>query len=179
MKNIFFLISIIISFNNCSKPLYVQNTYFDCPPQTKIEPYDRSELIHLALRRALVVEKDIPDYDLFQHKARIYIMNPDNKNQIVHLDSSDVPTQIDSIRFCLKSKKELQQIANITGENFLCIAFESIEIVEKTATIAIRSQWIGSSKKTTVFLSSGGYHATYKKVNGQWKLDAILGVWMS
>lgn len=82
MKNIFFLISIIISFNNCSKLLYVQNTYFDCPPQTKIEPYDRSELIHLALRRALVVEKDIPDYDLFQHKARIYIMNPDNKNQI-------------------------------------------------------------------------------------------------
>lgn len=153
--------------------------------------------MYLSLKRAVVTEKDIQDYWSIWKKNRIYVASEyyteikKNKtlgefsfsnipHKLDNLSFEDFPSKIKSVRFCLKSRKELQKIANRTWEDFLHISFELIKIEDNKATIKINNTWIVSNKHPNKsYLSGGGYVASYEKINGKWQFIKIMSRWIS
>lgn len=183
MKSIF-LLPIIFLFFGCAT--YTDTKFFDC---AKTENYkkdsDKKELIYKVLKRAVVDEKDIPDYNLIKDKKKIYIENnyaasilDEEEMKILPLTSSEIPSEIKGISFCLKSKPELQAIADKTSP-FLYLTFKEIKIDGDIAIIGISNSWQPITKSKVAYLSGGGYVLQFKKVNGVWEFDKVLKSWMS
>jgi len=186
-----FSLLIIILFIGCSRPLYVKEKHFNCSKKSYSMDTDRKQLIYKVLTRAVVIEKDIPDYRLLWKKDRIYIDNEyltgemdslstiDLQNQKAFLQPDEVPNKIGNIRFCLKSKEELQKIADKTWEDFLHLSFDFIIINGNTASISINNTWLINKHSKKESLSGGGYICIYKKINGEWHFKKITSNWIS
>lgn len=190
MKKLILFLVILIS--SCSRPLYIKDKHFNCNQKEYKIDSDLKELIYKSLKRAVVIEKDIPDYRLLWKKHRIYISNEYQthkthftsekswNNSLSYLNSNHVPSKIDNVNFCLKSRKELQKISNRTWEDFLHISFDLIKIEGDTATVKINNTWITSNKHPNkIYLSGGGYITIFKKENNKWKFVKITSRWIS
>ena len=176
----------------CSRPLYIKDKHFNCLQKEYNMDSDLKELIYKSLKRATVTNKDIPDYRLIWKKHRIYVLNEYQKDRtnfasnedwnksLSFLAPNEIPNQIENVSYCLKSKAELQRIADKTWEDFLYISFRLINIDGNRATIKIENTWnVSKHNKDTVFMSGGGYTCFYKKINGKWEFEKITGTWMS
>jgi len=179
-----FTLFFISFFLGCGS--YSDAKYFNC---TKTENYtkdtDKKELIYKILKRAVVDKKDIPDYNLIKDKKKIYINNEyygalqgEEAKKAMLLDISEIPPEIGEVSFCLKSKTELQTIANKTSD-FLYLSFGELKIDGDIATIGIETGWQPKINSENVYLSGGGYVCQFIKVNGEWKFDKVLKNWMS
>ncbi len=177
------LLIFIFSMLSCSKKLYTSNEYFDCNKTSDFKAdTDKKQLIYAILERAVVSKKDIPDYTLITDKMNIYVNSISyskffggiDKPQENPIDPKDVPTQIEKVRFCVKSQLEIQAIADKTND-FLYLTFGNIEIKGNIAKIGISNGWVVSKKNKGkyVMLSGGGYVWEFKKVNGIWKFHEI------
>ena len=153
---------------------------------------DLKELIYKSLKRVTVTNKDIPDYRLIWKKDRIYILNEyqnDKKNftsnkdwnkNLSLLSPNDIPNRIENVSYCLKSKTDLQKIADRTLEDFLYISFRLIDIDGDQASIKINNSWnVSKHNKGKIRMSGGGYTCVYRKINGKWKFDKITSSWAS
>jgi hypothetical protein len=153
---------------------------------------DLKELIYKSLKRATVTNKDIPDYRLIWKKHRIYVLNEyqtdktkfssneDWNKSLSFLNPNDIPNQIENVSYCLKSKVDLQRIADRTWEDFLYISFSLIKIEGNQATIKIDNSWnVSKHTKDKVYMSGGGYTCVYKKINGKWEFEKITSSWIS
>ncbi len=192
MKKIIFLFIIILLGCSKTRPLYIKDRHFDCTQTEYIMDSDLKKLIYKSLQRATVIERDIPDYRLIWKKHRIFILNEyqtdktdfisekDWNKSLSFLSPNDIPNRIQSISYCLKSKEELQKIADKTWEDFLHISFSLIKIEENYASIRINNTWIiNKHNKKTMHLSGGGYTCAYKKISGVWVFDKITSHWIS
>lgn len=188
----FCLLFLAIIISSCSRPLYIKDKYFNCSEIEFIIDSDLKELVYLSLKRAAVIQKDIPDYRLLWKKHRIYLSSEyhteekhyptisDWKKDAKMLLEKEVPNKIGKVSFCLKSKEELQNIANKTWEDFLHLSLEFIKIEKDTATVKINNTWIVSNKHPeTVYLSGGGYILVFKKEKEKWIFDKIQSSWIS
>lgn len=175
---------IIVSCFSCAS--YTEAKFFDC---TTAENYkrdtDKKELIYKILTHAVVEEKDIPDYNLIKDKQKIYIQNiyygaflGEEGKKTFPLSASEIPPEIDGVFFCLKSKAELQKIADKSSP-FLYLSFAEIKIDGDIATIGISNSWQSTTNGNVSYLSGGGYVWQFKKINGEWEFDKILSNWMS
>ncbi|OSY86960.1 hypothetical protein WH52_13755 [Tenacibaculum holothuriorum] len=191
MKKTSFLL-ILLLLINCSRPLYIKDKHFNCSSNEFIIDSDLKELVYKSLKRAVVTQKDIPDYRLLWKKHRIYVASEyhdtkkhyptisDWKKDAKNLKPNEVPNSINNVSFCLKTQKELQKIANKTWENFLHLSFKLIKIEENKATIKINNTWIVSNKHPkTSYLSGGGYVLLFKKSNNNWEFEKIEAAWIS
>lgn len=183
MKHIFTLF-IIFSFLGCAS--YTDPKFFNC---SSAENYkrdsDKKELIYKILKRAVVEEKDVPDSDLIKDKQKIYIENVyygaflgNEAKKTFPINSSEIPSEINGVSFCLKSKAEMQKIADKTSA-FLYLNFAQIKIVGDIATIGISTNWQPTTNSKVVYLSGGGYVWQFKKINEKWEFDKILSQWVS
>jgi len=180
-------ITLIIS----CRPYYIKDKHFDCQVTNYQTDTDIKELIYRSLKRAVVTEKDIPDYILFWKKHRIYVANLYQTELMEFNDSAqwlrkasylfpdEVPPNIRNVQFCLKSKEELQKIANKTREDFLHLSFSLIKIEDKKATVKIDNSWVTHKNSKIGYLSGGGYTAIYIKVDGSWRFNRITESWTS
>lgn len=184
MKNLLLIFSVLLMVGCASS--YTDKTFFNCPETgTYHKNTDKKELIYQILKRAVVDEKDIPDYSLIKDKQKIYINNVYHNapwgvepKEIFSLDTSEIPPEIGGIVFCLKSREELQAIANKTSD-FLFLSFQNIEVKDDTATIGIDNGWMGQYNDNKVHLSGGGYIWQFKKINGEWVFDKIISRFQS
>ena len=193
-------IFIVIILANCSRPLYIKDKHFNCGINTYEMDSDLKELVYKTIKRAVVVEKDIPDYNLLWKKHRIYILDEyqlvptivtqkvDSINKIItfnsernikHFKTGEIPNKIGNVSFCLKSKIDLQKISNKTREDFLHLSFSFIKIEGNIATVKINNSWIVSKHRKKGYLSGGGYTCTFKKINGKWEFDELISSWIS
>ncbi len=184
MKKTIFLLVIIIS--SCSRPLYIKDKHFNCLEKEFVFNSDLKELVYLSLKRAVVTEKDIQDYWSIWKKHRIYVASEYHterkhyqsrkewEKDLKYITFNAFPSNIENVRFCLKTTDELQKISNRTGEDFLHISFDHIIIKGNTATIKIDNSWIASKGNKKVYLSGGGYISIYNKINGKWRFNKIL-----
>ncbi|QTD39153.1 hypothetical protein JL193_07920 [Polaribacter batillariae] len=161
---------------------------------------DLKELVYKSLQRAVVVEKDIQEYQSIWKKNRIYVLNRfqlnetlvlskfdsvknayeiNSKKDYKYLKLDEIPNEIGNVAFCLKSKSELQKIADKTREDFLFLSFSMIKIEKETATIKINNTWKVSKHSKKIYLSGGGYTCKYQKINGEWKFNKIISRWIS
>ena len=190
MRKIILLI-FIFSMLSCSKKLYTDIKYFDCNKMSDFKAdTDKKQLIYAILERAVVSKKDIPDYRLITDKINIYVNNISysefsgglNKPQEISIDPKEVPTEIGIVRFCVKSKMEIQAIADKTN-NFLYLTLGNININEDTAKIGLSNNWVVRKKNNGKYgiMSGGGYILTFKKINGSWIFDknATISSWQS
>jgi len=185
MRTIILLI-ISISLYNCGTASYTSSNHFDCKQSSDFKAdTDRKQLIYMILNRAVVENKDIADYQLIKDKKKIYILDryysaftgPTRPKSYL-LDSNNIPNQIEDVKFCLKSKNELQKIADETIP-FTYLTFANIKINENTATIGISNGWQAQTNGNIAYLSGGGYVWQFKKVEGTWEFDKILSNFQS
>ena len=139
---------------SCSKKLYTDNKYFDCNETSDFKAdTDKKQLIYAILERAVVSKKDIPDYRLITDKTNIYVSNISyskffgglDKPQEIPIDPKEIPTEIEKVRFCVKSKMEIQAISDKT-KDFLYLTLGNIEINAQTANIGLSNSWVVSKK---------------------------------
>jgi len=189
-------ITILLTISSCTRPFYVKSKYFNCAQKEYIKDSDLKELVYLSIEKAVVTDKDIPDYRLIWNKSKIYISNsystykmnqrhnskPDwekYEDEKYYLKNSEIPSKIGNVEFCLKSKKALKTIANKSDESFLYLSFDYIIIEKNKAKIKIENSWVIPDKTKNVMLSGGGYTLLFNKVNGKWIFDKIIGSWIS
>jgi len=185
------LLVLIIFLTSCGRLVSVKNNSFNCSENNYKMNSDLKEVIYKSLKRAVVTEKDIPDYSLIRDKYLIYVLNKyqtDSTNfvspeawekSLTFLRANEIPNKIENISFCLKSKEELQKISNRTRTDFLSLSFSLIKIDNDTAIIKISNNWIVSKYSNKVYLSGGGYGCIYKKINGTWKFMKKTSSWIS
>lgn len=186
-----YLLLLILVCASCARPLYLKDRYFDPIETEYLMDTDLKELVYKSLERAFVSERDIPDYSFLWKKHRIYvsseyqstmntfISNEDWNANVSYLESNDVPGAIGGVGFSLKTREELQRIANRTWEDFLHASFSLIKIDGDTATILINNTWIVSKHTKMSYLSGGGYYCVYKKIQGVWEFQEITTRWIS
>ena len=190
MRN--YLLLLVIVFTSCTRPLYIKDKHFTPTEKEYKMDTDLKELVYKSLERAFVTEKDIADYRLLWKKHRIYVSNEYQKSKadfksqedwdetVSYLEPNEVPNSIGDVMFSVKSKEELQKIADKTWEDFLHASFSLIKIEGNIATVKINNLWIVSKhNKNKAYLSGGGYTCTYKKVEGVWEFQKITSSWIS
>ena len=186
---------------SCGAGRYTSSAYFDCDNKAAGgEMSDRQMLYHKILERSVVVKKDITEYASIADKKRIYVSDTvystffsttiggsDIEKRKLHL--SDIPGRIGDVRFCLKSKAELQEIANAAGD-FMYLTIEDAVIAGDTAIVGIANMWMqqdatkpwmqkDNGKEKYIYMSGGGYTLKFVKVNGEWIFHEGLRSWQS
>ena len=187
MRNFLFLILIIL-LANCGASSYTSSEFFDSKLTSDFNlDSDKKQLIFTILSRAVVEKKDIPDYNLIKDKKRFYIVDvhyPKFVDTIMPksypINPSDIPMRIGDIEFCVKSKTEIQNIADKT-DDFMYLTFGKIEIRGNYAKIGLDNGWVVSKKNKGkyVIMSGGGYELHFEKINGQWRFDKVYSHWQS
>lgn len=187
------LLILLLPFFSCGRqiatPKYTQAQFFNCPSNDAYQAdTDFKQLVYTALEMALVEQKDIPDYRLVKDTTKFYVLDTYFKKQErqrhyagpkIHwsepFTSTDVPTQIGEVQFCLKSEEELQTIANRTGK-FLYISIGDVDIKEDSAVMGIHISWKREQGSRVISMSGGGVIRHFKKVAGKWMLDGEKGM---
>ena len=188
MKKITFLI-LILSMFSCAKKIYTSNEYFNCNNISDFNAdTDKKQLIYTILERAVVSKKDIADYHLISDKNKVYVSDIAyskffggiERPSEIPIEKSEVPNKINNVKFCIKSKPELQKIADETG-NFLYLTLGNIEIKENTAKIGVMTSWSVSekNKRKMVMMSGGGYVWEFEKKDGNWIFIKIISNFQS
>jgi hypothetical protein len=139
---------------------------------------ERQAIIKKILTRALVDEKDIPDYHLIEDKSHIYILATGyshflGNTETFIVNEDDVPNKIKDVQFCLKSEAELQKIADNTYP-FLYLTLGEFTLEGDIATIGLINGWQRQKNSKIIFLSGGGYVWKLKKINGDWTFTDIV-----
>lgn len=169
--------------SSCARPLYTKDRYFNSDNTEYKIDNDLKEIIYKTIKRAVVVEKDIPDYRPIWDKSKIYvsseaiIYNPKRRSH--QLSQNEIPNKIGNIAFSLKTEKELQKIADKSREDFLYLSFSLIKLDGDSAIISINNHWKVNKHSKKIYLSGGGYTCNYKKVNGKWIFDRVSSSWIS
>jgi len=182
------LFLLIASIVGCQPLKPTSEKYFDCGVENKFDPADdRHALIYEILQKALIRDKDLPDFKFLEDKDHIYIVNktPESFFRSIEggvevakeqLTPDDIPTSIKNTQFCLKSPEELEEIAKRT-DDFIYIAIGNIVSDGKIGRIGISTNWQTPPGSSRVYLSGGGYVVEYVKEADHWKFSSILQSW--
>ncbi len=173
------LLLVSISVLSCATPRFTHRKFFNCSGHSGFNlDTDKRQLIYAILNKALITKKDIPDYILITDKTKIYIRDEWSsfefggmeEPKFYPLNTSDIPSKINGIQFCVKSISELQEIADATND-FWYLTFLNIEIGENTAQIGLTNYPMMSTKNKEKYISlaGGGYVLEFKKINGRWE----------
>lgn len=189
MRALFIFPFLLILLVACNRPLHIKDRHFDCQVNEYRANNELRKLLFVVMKRAVVQQKDIPDYRLLWNKSRIYVSNKFLSSEIQYdkieeadysyLTADDIPIKISNVSFCLKSQQELQKIADRTWEDFLHLSFGFIELTDDQAKIEINNTWISSKHSKKAYLSGGGYTLLYIKKEGEWEFEQIVESWSS
>lgn len=142
---------------------------------------DRDALIAQALGRAVIEEKDIPDYALLQDASRIVVSNTTNPFQeggATVTFTADALPESGEVEFILLSPEEIQRRADEQGD-FAYLFVGNVEVDGAAATIEVGTTWARSKDSTVFYLSGGGYRLRYQKQDGRWVFQEIVTSWIS
>ena len=107
-------------------------------------------------------------------------MGSSNENyQEFPLEANDIPTEINGVKFILKTKEELQAMADSQNGNIYSIMLGAIEIKGDSATIGMDARYTIPTGSKKIFMSGGGRLLNLKKVNGIWVIGKNRMLWMS
>ncbi len=149
-------------------------------PTVPEEPRNnRDRFIALALTRAVIEEKDIPDYQLLRNKSRIILSNTTDEGELI--EPSALPAS-DSVRFILLGEEAIQQYADTWGD-FLYLCVNQAFVGADTARVDVSTRWaIDTSDRRNESewpLSGGGYRLEWIRQDSTWTIPEIKMIWMS
>jgi hypothetical protein len=135
---------------------------------------EKEAVIAQVLRRALLEEKDIPDYGLLKGEDEVILFN-----RIGWGDSAKVLTggglpETDEVEFFLLSRDAMTELADCWSGDILYLYVDVISIDENEATVSLSMEWARSSRSTLLHLCGGGYVLLYRKQDGEWIFDRVV-----
>jgi len=134
---------------------------------------DADVLMQLALRRAVVDEKAVPDYGLLPDPTIIVV---------VRHDSSITPRilpQSSGVRFLILSREEIRRLADQHG-HFVYLDVSAWRIEGDSGQAGASTHWAASRRNRGIVYMSGGSCAwQYRKRDGVWHFEKTLGCLIS
>ena len=170
---------LLVLFTGC---VSIQKAVQRLPATTPGVPHsDKELLVSLAIKRAVVDERDITDYNLLPNKGKIIVSSvtmPLTVRDTGHRDilSAGALPATDSVQFVLLSPAELQRLADKIG-SFVYLQPGSIAVEGDTAKVELGTTWKSKQGSRVVYLSGGGYQLQYVHKQGQWYFDRALSSW--
>ena len=152
---------------NCGPSL---RTGFDrlFPVSPEAPRTDAEILLRMALRRAVVDEKAVPDYGLLPDPHKIVLLKSDSV-----VTARIVPAS-DSIRFIILSPDEVQEFAD-RYDHFVYISVGVGPVAGDSAWAGVATRWARSRKRPgIVYLSGGSCAWQYRKRDGTWTFEKTL-----
>lgn len=140
---------------------------------------ERDGLIAMALTRAVIDEKDIPDYNLLRNKNRIILSMTTGEGELI--GPSALPAS-DTVRFILLGEEAIQQYADSWGD-FLYLHVNRVYVHNDTARVDVSTTWAVDTSdrrnETEWPLSGGGYRLEWIRQAGAWTFTEIRMMWIS
>ena len=134
------------------------------PPQS-----DSDILMQLALRRAVVDEKHVPDYGLLPDAHVIVVLKRDS------LTTPRILPVTPDVRFLLLSKEQIRDLADRHG-HFVYVIVSAGRIAGDSAQAGATTTWAASKRNPGIIYMSGGSCAwQYRKRDGTWHYEKTIG----
>jgi hypothetical protein len=95
------------------------------------------------------------------------------------LEATDIPDEINGVKFILKTKEELQAMADSQKGNIYSIMLGQIEIKGDSATIGMDERYTIPTDPKKTYMGGGGRLLNFKKVNGIWVMGKSRMLWTS
>ena len=176
MRNLILTIVIMI-FSGCGIGLFNCNVHRYYHPKTEEQKLINAVFTYIFTKGG---------YDTLKKDKKIYVTQIPAFNweksrwdttQVEYFDQKeitiyDIPPKINAYEFCLKTKEELQEIADKTND-FMYLIIGMISANEEYGKIGIGVGWQTQTIPTVMYLSGGISVYQFKKVNGNWVFDRI------
>jgi hypothetical protein len=176
MKNI--LLVLIVIFISC-------NNQTETPTVKATKTSDKQQLIYEILNYTLTDQKS----ELYKKAKceKLFYINKTYYSQFwgtkdnckeFSLKESDIPTDINGVKFQLKTGNDLQIMADEAGEIYY-ITLGNIDIKKNIATIGIDTNYKSPKDSKIFHMSGGGRTLQFKKINGSWIYEKTIVIWIS
>lgn len=133
-------------------------------PQT-----DAEFLMQLALRRAVVEERAVPDYGLLSDPHMIVVLKRDST-----MTPRVLPRSSD-VQFVLLTKEQIRELADRHG-HFVYVTLSVGRIDGDSGQVGASTTWAPSKRNPRMVYMSGGSCAwQYRKHDGIWQYEKTLG----
>ena len=143
------------------------------PTSPETPQSDADVLMQLALRRAVVDEKAVPDYGLLPDPTTIVVLKQDSSI------TARILPQTSNIRFLLLSADEIRDLADRYG-HFVYINVSAWQIQGDSGRAGASTKWTQSRRnRGVVYLSGGSCAWQFRKREGTWHFDKPLGCLIS
>jgi hypothetical protein len=148
---------------------------------------DERVLIEMILRRGLLEQDKVPDYNLLRDKRLVCLSRSvigkflADSGGITTTDygRERFPRKVGSVKILALTPQEIQQLANEEGD-FLYLELGNIKVEGNYAEIGLSTSWaVSKHTKNKVYMSGGGYLLVYEKINGKWQFKNTLRSWIS
>ncbi|RED93865.1 hypothetical protein C7460_12345 [Marinoscillum furvescens DSM 4134] len=168
----------------CTPKIYTDQKFFTCAKEEfESSNSDKSQLFKAVLHHALLEEKDLPGYESLADPNRVYVLDlmyqtspTSDSPEMTRVTTSELPSSVGEVVFCVKSKRELQEIADRAGA-FMYLILGVVELTEQNAVVAIESQWQTSRLDPLAIADGGGYTCRFIQKDDQWTFDKKLDSW--
>jgi len=148
----------------------IRETLPKLPPTTPEAPQSDAEiLMQLALRRAVVDEKAVPDYGLLPDAHIIVVLKRDS------LTNARILPQTPDVQFLLLTKEQIRELADQHG-HFVYVIVSAGRIEGDSAQAGASTTWASSKRNRGIIYMSGGSCVwQFRKRHGTWQYDKTLG----
>jgi len=157
---------------------------FSCGDNRNYQPVTEEQKLIYAILYKICTENG---YSNLKKSNMIYIVdrslnqeskqNDKNENKYV-VKNGDIPHRIDDFKLCLKTKIELQKIADRKGD-FMYLDIGKITINSEFGKIVISNWWQAQTNSKYAYLDGGITEYQFKKIEGNWVFDKITSSIMS
>ena len=133
-------------------------------PRTDVEV-----LLRMALRRAVVDARGVPDYGLLPDPHKIVVLKRDS------LITPRILPLSDSVRFVILSPEEIRQFAD-RYDHFVYVTVIVGPLAGDSDWVSASITWASSKKRPRmVYMSGGSCTWQYRRRGGTWTFDHSIG----
>lgn len=132
-------------------------------------------LVATALDRAVVRERDIPDYRLLKDADTIVLSNETGTGDPI--TPAALPHS-DDVSLVLASPEHIQEVADAEGD-FLYLQVGSVDAEGDRGVITLSTTWARAKQSDLVYLSGGGYELQFRWDGDSWRFVKMVSAWIS
>jgi hypothetical protein len=128
----------------------------------------------MALKRTLVDGKGFPHFGWHRSKDEVVLLDSYTFGDSVEVLTAGALPEADKIKFILLSKKQMKELADCQGRDFVYLHIDVEVSIDEKAIVAIWMAWVQSGRSRVAPRSSGGYRLLYRKQDGVWVFEKVL-----
>ena len=160
------------------------NLFFRYPIAVPADPLgDKDSLASMAIARAVISHRDIPDFSLLSTTPAIIV---ESECEFVTLAGDTLTDSITvhslphdrSVNFALLTPAQIQKEAD-DHSDFVYLSVFRIRMSAQGAFVSVATTWAVGKDSRVVILSGGGYVLRFSKDGGSWMFEEVVAEWIS